>query len=100
MKKLLCFWICLCLGFLGEVQAQAIWAKDFPFAGGLPTNEMTTVYQDGDGFIWVGTTNGLVRYDGYRVRLFQRDGRLVTGLIPAGREACYRSYGQPHHSDG
>ena len=80
MKKLLCFWICLCLGFLGEVQAQAIWAKDFPFAGGLPTNEMTTVYQDGDGFIWVGTTNGLVRYDGYRVRLFQRDGRLVTGL--------------------
>ena len=80
MKKLLCFWICLCLGFLGEVQAQAIWAKDFPFAGGLPTNEMTTIYQDRDGFIWVGTTNGLVRYDGYHVRLFQRDGSLVSGL--------------------
>ena len=70
----------LWLGLSLKLPAQAIWSTDFPFAGELPTNEMTMVYQDGDGFIWVGTTNGLVRYDGYRVRLFQRDGSPVSGL--------------------
>ena len=70
----------LWLGLSLKLPAQAIWSTEFPFAGELPTNEMTTVYQDRDGFMWVGTTNGLVRYDGYRVRLFQRDGSPVSGL--------------------
>lgn len=79
MKKTF-YLLLLWLGLSLKVPAQAIWSTEFPFAGELPTNEMTTVYQDGDGFIWVGTTNGLVRYDGYRVRLFQRDGSPVSGL--------------------
>ncbi len=31
----------------------------------LPTNEVRKLYQDNDGFIWISTNNGLVRYDGY-----------------------------------
>lgn len=31
----------------------------------LPTNEVRKLYQDLDGFIWISTNNGLVRYDGY-----------------------------------
>lgn len=33
----------------------------------LPTNEVRILYQDSDGYIWLPTYNGLVRYDGYNV---------------------------------
>ena len=42
---LLLFWLGLSL----RVPAQAIWSADFPFAGELPSNEMTELYQDEDG---------------------------------------------------
>lgn len=31
---------------------------------GLPTNTVRSITQDKDGFIWMGTDNGLCRYDG------------------------------------
>ena len=33
--------------------------------GGVTGQQVNTVYQDEDGFIWVGTDNGLFRYDGH-----------------------------------
>ena len=30
----------------------------------LPTNDVRILYQDSDGYIWLPTYNGLVRYDG------------------------------------
>ena len=53
--------------------AQTIWSEEFPFAQELPSNEMTELYQDAKGFIWIGTTNGLARYDGYHLQTFQTD---------------------------
>ncbi|MCP3983144.1 MAG: hypothetical protein GY723_02070, partial [bacterium] len=32
-----------------------------------------TIVQDRHGFLWLGTRNGLNRYDGYRFRVFQHD---------------------------
>ncbi|TXH73016.1 MAG: diguanylate cyclase [Lysobacteraceae bacterium] len=34
-------------------------------------NGVTALAQDADGFIWIGSENGLVRYDGYRYRRFK-----------------------------
>ncbi|MCR5546554.1 MAG: HD domain-containing protein [Lachnospiraceae bacterium] len=31
---------------------------------GMPTSEANTIVQTGDGFIWIGSYSGLVRYDG------------------------------------
>lgn len=43
----------------------------FPTDQGLPFTEVPTSFaQDGDGFLWVGTQNGLERWDGYRFRTF------------------------------
>lgn len=33
----------------------------------LPTNEVRNLYQDSEGYIWISTYNGLLRYDGYSV---------------------------------
>ncbi len=37
---------------------------------GLPENYVTCSIQDKYGYIWFGTQNGLVRYDGYQVKVY------------------------------
>lgn len=37
---------------------------------GLPPPPVTALAQDGDGFLWLGTQNGLARFDGYRFKHF------------------------------
>ena len=34
---------------------------------GLPSNRMNDMVQDSTGYVWLGTSNGLCRYDGYAV---------------------------------
>lgn len=47
------------------LQFDHITAKD-----GLSSNLVTVIAEDKQGFIWVGTSNGLNRYDGYRFKHF------------------------------
>ncbi len=42
-------------------------------AGGLPDSSVSSIVQDYRGFIWFGTLNGLVRYDGMKTTLFEHD---------------------------
>ncbi|MBT3382616.1 MAG: response regulator [Prolixibacteraceae bacterium] len=39
---------------------------------GLSHNEVTSIVQDKDGFIWIGTRGGLNRYDGYGFKVFNQ----------------------------
>jgi ligand-binding sensor domain-containing protein len=41
---------------------------------GLPQNFVTALAQTPDGFLWVGTLNGLARFDGVHFRGFEKDG--------------------------
>ncbi len=51
----------------------------------LPTNEVRKLYQDSDGFIWISTNSGLVRYDGYTYLSFRYRGseRMLSGMCSA-----------------
>jgi signal transduction histidine kinase/CheY-like chemotaxis protein/sugar lactone lactonase YvrE len=40
---------------------------------GLSNNEVYTVIQDKQGYIWLGTFDGLDRYDGYTFKVFRHD---------------------------
>ena len=40
---------------------------------GLPTNQIYALCQDRKGFLWIGTSNGLVRYDGYDFKKYTHD---------------------------
>jgi hypothetical protein len=40
---------------------------------GLPQGYVVSVCQDGDGFLWFGTNDGLCRYDGYEFLVFRHD---------------------------
>ncbi len=51
---------------LGDDFIAARWTT----SEGLPENSSTAVAQTGDGYIWFGTFNGLVRFDGVKVTTF------------------------------
>lgn len=40
----------------------------------FPTNEVRKLYQDSEGYIWISTYNGLLRYDGYSIVMYKPDG--------------------------
>ncbi|NQU53830.1 MAG: response regulator [Bacteroidetes bacterium] len=44
----------------------------FTVGDGLSHNEVTSIVQDKDGFIWIGTRGGLNRYDGYEFKVFNQ----------------------------
>lgn len=54
---------------------------------GLPHSIVRCMLQDQSGFLWFGTGNGLVRYDGYTFKLFQSevngplDNDNINGLL-------------------
>ncbi|GAB5522066.1 MAG: two-component regulator propeller domain-containing protein [Rhodothermales bacterium] len=47
---------------------------------GLSSNVGVTIVQDAQGFIWIGTDQGLNRYDGRRVKVFRHDPADSTTL--------------------
>ncbi len=46
-------------------------AKQMRTSDGLPSNSVRYVYQDSKGFLWLGTLNGLTRYDGNSFLTYQ-----------------------------
>jgi signal transduction histidine kinase/DNA-binding response OmpR family regulator/ligand-binding sensor domain-containing protein len=53
--------------------AQHIVARPMPFFHQLPSNEIWDVGQDEEGYLWICTTDGLARYDGYKLQFFRSD---------------------------
>ncbi|MCB0519034.1 MAG: response regulator [Lewinellaceae bacterium] len=53
--------------------SQNIQFERIPNELGLSQNLISALCQDRQGFIWVGTKDGLNRFDGYHFRVFQHD---------------------------
>src|SRR5215831_20401377 len=74
-------WLCclIMLLKLGSIQSgQAagdylidVWRKE----SGLPNSSVTTIAQTPDGYLWVGTYNGLARFDGVQFVKFDPDNK-------------------------
>ena len=67
MNKLIFFFLFFCY-----TVAQAQYKKPFfntlNVASGLPEAYVISSLQDKYGYIWMGTQNGLIRYDGYKIK--------------------------------
>ena len=77
-RKLEFAWLLLCVGSLiFPARAGATDQSGLPFIvdvwtskEGLPGNVVVSVIQTRDGYLWLGTLNGLVRFDGNRFTVF------------------------------
>ncbi|MFC2085380.1 two-component regulator propeller domain-containing protein, partial [Bacteroidota bacterium] len=74
-------WFLLCIVFLFTIisteiiytQQKDIKFELFNIENGLPDNKTNVLFQDSFGFLWLGTDNGLARYDGYEFIIFKPD---------------------------
>lgn len=59
------------------VLSQEYGYKHYTIKDGLPQSQVTALYQDNKGFLWIGTKMGLSRFDGHEFQNFyQKDGLL------------------------
>src|SRR5918995_765269 len=62
---------------------HAVWDSEH----GLPQNSVSTIVQTRDGYIWFGTQEGLVRFDGVRFTIYDKtrepafQHNFVTALV-------------------
>jgi signal transduction histidine kinase/ligand-binding sensor domain-containing protein len=85
LKKLL---ILLCLLFSANLLlAQPYYFRHYQVENGLSNNTAFCSVQDGNGFMWFGTKDGLNRFDGYSFKTYRHDpdkaGSLGNDLIYA-----------------
>ena len=64
-----------------SVNSQPISFKNYTASDGLVANPVRCIYQDSKGFIWIGTWEGLSRYDGYKFYNYSTSNGLSHNLI-------------------
>ena len=92
LKRLVClaltaYWAgsgvgeCLPAGMAGPRYSIRSWQVE----NGLPGNTITTLLPSQNGYLWIATLAGLVRFDGYRFTVFdnERNPQLKNGRITA-----------------
>jgi ligand-binding sensor domain-containing protein/two-component sensor histidine kinase len=65
MNRRAFFLLALSLLFSLKAFTQYFQSTNFREGSGLPSSESYMVFQDSKGFIWIGTDNGVVKYDGH-----------------------------------
>src|ERR1039457_2358753 len=59
--------------FLALAAPPNYFTRTWQVEQGLPQNKVTTVVQTRDGYLWLGTYNGLARFDGVRFTVFDEN---------------------------
>lgn len=69
MKKLIALFLILFVGFQLGAQTQLDFDK-LSMEDGFSSNGANVILQDRKGFIWIGTWNGLNKYNGYKCKVY------------------------------
>ncbi len=63
-----------------EAQSQVLNVEQFTIDNGLSQTSVNCIMQDSKGFIWVGTQDGLNKFDGYTFKIFKHDPSNIQSL--------------------
>ncbi len=74
LRVIICFALIPLLPVQATGQHKNIRFEHFTTANGLTDNQTTAIFQDSRGFIWIGSYQGLSRYDGRNFRKYTRLG--------------------------
>ena len=88
-KKLILLLLGVCSCVLFQLHGQNVRFQHIGLKHGLSQSSGHCLLQDQQGFIWIGTEDGLNRYDGYSFRVYRHDkndlhsisGNNITGLV-------------------
>lgn len=67
-------------------------SKHITVNDGLPQGFVSGIVQDDDGFIWLGTRDGLARYDGHEFKVFYSNDRRATNISSNIITSLYRDH--------
>lgn len=65
---------------LSVTASENILFKHFTMRDGLSDNQVNSITRDSKGFIWISTSYGLCRYDGYEFRNFMKESNNPESL--------------------
>ncbi len=83
IKKFVCIFHLLLIFVVAVSCAQTGFrVTNYDETSGLQSRIITAILQDTRGFIWLGTADGLYRYDGYGFKIFKKT-REENNTIPA-----------------
>lgn len=79
--------MCLFSPAFAQQQMERYWLQHFTDENGLPQNSVKAIAQDCNGFVWLATEAGLVRFDGHRFVTFEKSVIPITsnrfrGFVP------------------
>ena len=83
------------LAFVGRSETSAIHIpiQQISTDNGLSHTTVLSIYRDEFGFVWIGTTDGLNRFDGHSVTTFRYDSEDDTSIkannITEIRSTCF-----------
>ena len=82
-RVLLRFWAIFSTAtlFVAVSSASKLPVRTLGFDQGLPRNTASCLRSGPEGFLWVCTSEGLVRFDGYHVRVFGEQQGLSSALV-------------------
>ena len=72
---LLCCWLTAFCAWADDSIVSQLSHRRFTTLDGLPRMQAETVYQDSEGYIWIGTLSGFARYDGRTLTPFLKGRR-------------------------
>ena len=75
MRKNVFFWIWMLIGVQGLIcqPLSSLFSVDaWQTEQGLPQNSVLTIAQSPDGYLWLGTYEGLVQFDGIKMKVLDR----------------------------
>jgi len=72
-KYSICLLILIIVSTNAIAQKKPVKFNRLTSSNGLSQNRVSSIVQDHDGFIWIGTEDGLNKYDGYNFEIFKRN---------------------------
>src|SRR5678815_4112978 len=73
--------LAICLGSFIHSFSQDFQFRNFTELNGLPSSETYHAIQDRSGFIWIGTDNGVARFDGGEFVVFNKSTGLTDNTV-------------------
>lgn len=67
-----------CLSLTGQIPYSF---RHLKVENGLSNNNVKAILKDSEGFLWIGTDNGLNRYDGYNFKIYQPKEKVSNSLL-------------------